>query len=440
MPEKLSEHNPVIVIGAGPAGLMAATEAALSGWPTVLLEKMPSPGRKLLITGNGRCNVTNSCDPGVLPDHIFNGAKFLRSVFSRFNNRDLVALLKNSGMTLVEEPGGKLFPASGKAADILDFFLQRAKAAGVQIISGMPVEEVILAQPIVTAKSGSGVPQVTGVRTGQGLLAASAVVLAAGGRSWPRTGSNGDGTRIAAAAGHSIVPERPALVPLVLMDQQLRSLQGIALRDIELQLKTGRTIAGSTRGDLLFTHFGVSGPAVLRLSRLLSEPWPDEQVSLLIDLLPELSAEAADRQLLQMLAAEPRRQLRNSLSSWLPAAFCPHLLRLADLPAELMNGRVTKAQRQQLLRAVKALRLQVNGSRGFREAIVTAGGVKLNEINPRTMASRLVSGLFLAGEVLNIDADTGGYNLQAAWSTGWLAGRSAAEYSLQRSSGPAIII
>ncbi|NLC84701.1 MAG: FAD-binding protein, partial [Ruminococcaceae bacterium] len=191
MPEKLSDRNPIIVIGAGPAGLMAAAEAALSGWPTVLLEKMSSPGRKLLITGNGRCNVTNSCEPAALPDHIFNGAKFLRSAFSRFNNRDLVALLKNNDLALVEEPAGKLFPASGKAADVLDFFLQRAQAAGVQIENGMPVEEIILTQPTATAESGSAVPQATGVRTGQGLLAASAVILTAGGRSWPRTGSNG---------------------------------------------------------------------------------------------------------------------------------------------------------------------------------------------------------------------------------------------------------
>ncbi len=441
---------PVIVIGAGPAGLMAATESALNGCHTILLEKMPRPGRKLLITGNGRCNVTNSCDPANLQDYFFSGAKFLRSAFSRFNNRDLAAMLRNGGLPLIEEPAGKLFPASSKAADVLDFLLRRAESAGVRILTSTSVTEIIVeysqaalnaeAETAEAKASGVQIPRVTGVRTSHGIMPAGAVVLAAGGRSWPHTGSNGDGTRLAATAGHTVAAERPALAPLILADQEFRQLQGLALQSVAIQLKVGGSIIGRNRGDMLFTHFGVSGPAILRLSRLLSEPWPDKKVQLLIDFLPDLDRATLDRQLLEMLAAEPRRQLHNSLTRYLPAAFTPHLLRLADLPPDLMNGRITGAQRLQLLEKLKSLPLQITGSRGWREAIVTAGGVNLKEINPRTMASRLISGLFLAGEVLDIDADTGGFNLQAAWSTGWLAGRSAAAYTLRTAAEPAILV
>ncbi len=442
--------RPVIVAGAGPAGLMAATEAALAGCPVVLLEKMPAPGRKLLITGSGRCNVTNACETAALTDHFFSGGRFLRSAFSRFSNRDLVRLLQEGGIGLIEEPEGKLFPASSKAADILAFLLRRATSAGVVIETGRTV------QAVLTDESGcvtgvrvdgddrtdggdqtsagdrtNGVDQtITGDRSGASIRPASAIILAMGGRSWPNTGSIGDGTRLAKALGHAIVPERPALVPLVLADLELRALQGLALRDIGLCLEIGGVPGEAVRGDLLFTHFGISGPAVLRLSRQLTDPWPAQPVQAVLDLLPGLRPEAADRALLDHLAAEPRRQVHNILTAWLPAAFTPHLLRLAGLPADLEGGRVSRSQRQQLLTALKSLRLTVSGSRGWREAIITAGGVDLKEVNPKTMASRLVRGLFFAGEMLDLDADTGGYNLQAAWSTGVVAGRSAAAYVL----------
>lgn len=413
-------RKPIIVVGGGPAGLMAAAEAALSGCPVVLLEKMPAPGRKLLITGSGRCNVTNACEMAALTDHFFSGGRFLRSAFSRFSNHDLARLLTAAGVPLTEAAEGKLFPASDKAADVLAFLLRRATDAGVVIETGQPVRAIL-------TEAG----HVCGVRTDGGERPAAAVILAMGGRSWPNTGSTGDGARLAAALGHHIVAERPALVPLVLADKQLFALQGLALRDIGLSLSIGSTITASVRGDLLFTHFGVSGPAVLRISRLLPDPWPAEPVEALLDLLPGFKPDDVDRLLLERFNAEPRRQVHNLLTTWLPAAFAQQLVRLAGLPADLEGGRVTRVQRQLLLTALKSLRLQVTGSRGWREAIITAGGVNLAEINPKTMASRLVEGLYMAGEMLDIDADTGGFNLQAAWSTGYIAGRSAAEYVLQ---------
>lgn len=431
--------RPVVVVGAGPAGLMAAAEAALAGCPVVLLEKMPAPGRKLLITGSGRCNVTNTCETAALTDQFFSGGRFLRGAFSRFSNRDLISLLSAAGIDLVEEPEGKLFPASGKAADILAFLLRRATAAGVLIESGRTVEAVFTDESgRVTGVrvNGRGDQKSSGDRSGAGdrmdggLQPASAVILAMGGRSWPNTGSTGDGTRLAAALGHHIVPERPALVPLVLADPELRALQGLALRDISLRLDIGGVAGDAVHGDLLFTHFGISGPAVLRVSRQLTDPWPAQPVQAVLDLLPSLRPEAADRALLDQLAAEPRRQVHNILTAWLPAAFTPHLLRLAGLPADLEGGRVSRSQRQQLLTTLKSLRLTVTGSRGWREAIITAGGVDLKQVDPKTLASRLVPGLYFAGEMLDLDADTGGYNLQAAWSTGVIAGRSAAAYVL----------
>ncbi len=421
--------SPVIVAGGGAAGLMAAAEAAQAGCRVLLFEKMPSPGRKLLITGNGRCNVTNACDTASLADHFFSGGRFLRGSLSRFSNRELISLLRRSGIDLVEEPEGKLFPASGQASDILDFLVRRALAAGVSINTGEAVRSIN-----VTHATTGGRRRVLSIITDKRTLEAGQVILAMGGRSWPWTGSSGDGTRLAAALGHRIAPERPALVPLIVPDPALHALQGVALRDVGLTLRIDGKDASQTKGDLLFTHFGVSGPAALRLSRLISDPFPSEPVDLVMDCLPETNPETVDLQIQNLLSREPRRKLRNMLpglfADRLPGAFVPHLLRLAGLD-ENMDGRgITRSQRQLMVASLKGCRLPVAGTRGWREAIVTAGGVDLKEVDPRTMASRLVDGLYFAGEILDIDADTGGYNLQAAWSTGAVAGRAAALHCL----------
>lgn len=415
---------PVIVAGGGPAGLMAAAEAARAGCPVLLLEKMPAPGRKLLLTGSGRCNVTNACEPALLMDHFFSGGRFLRGAFSRFSNRDLIALLQEAGIRLIEEPEGKLFPESGKAGDILAFLQDRATAAGVRILTGTAVRSIL-------TENG----QASAVGTDNQTIPACAVVLAMGGRSWPGTGSGGDGSRIAAALGHHIVTERPGLVPLRVPDPELHDLQGLALRDVRVSLLMDDKPAASSRGDLLITHFGVSGPAVLRVSRAIPDPFPDGRVSLVLDLLPDQTPDAIDHLLLDLLAREPRKLLRNALAAalpdGLPAAFIPTFLRLAGLPDDLDGRSVTRVQRRQLIDGLKNCRFPVDGTRGWREAIITAGGVDLTEVDPRTMASRLVAGVYLAGEMLDIDADTGGFNLQAAWTTGFVAGRSAAAHCLK---------
>lgn len=420
---------PVIVAGGGPAGLMAAAEAALAGCPVVLLEKMPSPGRKLLITGSGRCNITNACEPALLTDRFFSGGRFLRGAFSRFSNRDMAAMIQKAGIPLLEEPEGKLFPVSGEAGDILAFLLERARSAGVRILTGDPVRSIRIEPDPQTGR-----PRAVAVITDEQTYNAGAVILAMGGRSWPGTGSNGDGTRIAAALGHRIVAERPALVPMIVPDPDLQALQGVALRDIALTLSIDGKPISRQRGDLLFTHFGISGPTVLRLSRSIPDPFPTDPVEVAIDCLPDWDIAMLDRFLLDLLAREPKKLLRNALASampvTLPSAFIPQVLRLAGLPDDLDGRGVTREQRKRLADGFKACRLPVTGTRGWREAIVTAGGVDLSEVNPKTMASRLVDGLYLAGELLDLDADTGGYNLQAAWSTGFVAGRSAAAHCL----------
>jgi predicted Rossmann fold flavoprotein len=251
-----------------------------------------------------------------------------------------------------------------------------------------------------------------------------------GGRSWPGTGSSGDGARIAAALGHRIIAERPALVPMIVPDPALHALQGVAIRDVSVGLSIDGKLIGNQRGDLLFTHFGISGPAVLRLSRLIPDPFPTDPVEVVVDCLPDWTAARLDLFLLDLLAREPKKLLRNALAAaltvTLPSAFIPQMLRLAGQPDDLDGRGVTREQRRRLVEGIKACRIPVIGTRGWREAIVTAGGVDLAEVNPKTMASRLVDGLFFAGEMLDLDADTGGYNLQAAWSTGFVAGRSAA--------------
>jgi len=420
---------PVIVAGGGPAGLMSAAEAALAGCPVVLLEKMPAPGRKLLITGSGRCNVTNACEPALLTDRFFSGGRFLRGAFSRFSNRDLAAMLMKASIPLLEEPEGKLFPESGEAGDILAFLLERARSVGVQILTGMAVRS-IKTEP----DPRTGRPRVAAVMAGEQTFEAGAVILALGGRSWPGTGSSGDGTRIAAALGHRIVAERPALVPMVVPDPALHALQGVALRDISLTLSIGGISIGHQRGDLLFTHFGISGPTVLRLSRMIPDPFPTDPVEVAVDCLPDWDIATLDRFLLDLLARDPKKLLRNALAAampfTMPSAFIPQALRLAGLPDDLDGRGVTRELRRRIVDGFKACRMPITGTRGWREAIVTAGGIDLSEVNPKTMASRLVDGLYFAGELLDLDADTGGYNLQAAWSTGFVAGRSAAAHCL----------
>ncbi len=412
----------IIVIGGGAAGLMAAGRAAQDGASVLLLEKMARPGRKLSITGNGRGNLTNTAP---LPDflrHFRAGSGFLRAAFGQFFSADLLALLDSIGVRAVVEEDGRVFPARGDAGDVADRLAGWARASGVTIQAGTRVTALR-----VEAGAIRGVEAVREGEDAARFYPAAAVILATGGASYPGTGSSGDGFRLAAAAGHTIVPPRPALVPLVTAGEVAPQLQGLSLRDARPALWIAGRKAAESGGDVLFTHYGLSGPAILRLSRDAVAALDARQpVEVRIDLFPALDDSALDARLLALLADHPRQQVHNLLGELLPERLIPVLLGLADIPPETAGGQLPAANRRRLRGLLKGLPFGVTGQRGFKEAIVTAGGVDTREIDPRTLGSRRVAGLYLAGEVLDIDADTGGFNLQAAFSTGWVAGRAAA--------------
>ena len=418
------QENRVIVIGAGPAGLLAAISAASLGSPVLVLEKMSAPGRKLLLTGAGRCNLTNTADIREFLEHYFGQGRFLYPAFSCFFRPELLALLAEEGVPVIAEASGKVFPASGRASDILDALLRRARSFNVQIMVNQPVQNILSAHG-----------QITSVQTAQAEYPARAVILTAGGKSWPAAGSAGDGCRLAAELGHRLIPVRPALVPLVVEKDWVRGLSGLSCPAVRAVLLKDGQPAGQASGELLWTHFGLSGPVILRLSRDMADdersPAGKKPVwQIQLDLRPDLKASELLASLAASNAGKPRHLLKNALdgAGILPRALLLSLMQVCQIPNGLPASQTGKQQLQTIARTIKQLTLPVTSTRGFRESMVTAGGVDLREIDPRTMASRLVEGLFLAGEVIDLDGDTGGYNLQAAFSTGFLAGQSAAEY------------
>lgn len=407
----------VLVVGGGPAGLMAAGQAAATGARTTLVEKMSRPGRKLRITGKGRCNLTNVAPLADFCMHFGPNGRFLRPAFVGFFSADLIAFFEGMGVETVTERGGRVFPASDRAQDVVDALVRWVEEQGVILRTGTPVQGLLLEEQ-----------RVVGVRLARGeTIRADAVVLATGGASYPGTGSTGDGYRLAEAAGHTIVPIRPALVPLETAGDTASRLQGLSLRNVTVQVWVDGKKHAEAFGEMLFTHFGVSGPIILSLSRPVVDALrQDQRVSLSIDLKPALDEHKLDARLLRDLDAHGKRQFRSLLKGLLPGKLVPVFLTLTGIPPDRVGHQITSAERKRLLSTLKDLRLNVTGHRSLSEAIITAGGVATREVEPRTMASRLAEGLYFAGELLDIDADTGGYNLQAAFSTGWLAGRAAA--------------
>jgi len=407
----------VIVIGGGAAGLVAAGEAALAGAETLLFEKMDRPGRKLGISGNRRCNLTNVAPLPEFLSHFGPRGRFLRFAFSRFFTADLVALLKSLGVRTVVEDGGRVFPASGRAHDVVDALVGWAGRCGVKLRLRTPVERLITEQG-----------RLVGVQTaGARARKADAVIVATGGASYPATGSTGHGYRLAAAAGHTIVPIRPSLVPLEIAGAVAGSLQGLSLRDVSVRVLANGRQRAELSGEMLFTHFGVSGPAILSLSKQVVDALAaGGRVVLSIDLKPGLNERELDRLLLRELSSHGKQRVAGWLNRLLPKRLVLVCAQSTGILQAGLAHQVTAEERRRLRTWLKDFRLEVSGHRQFAEAMITAGGVETREINPRTMASRLVTGLYFAGEVLDIDADTGGYNLQAAFSTGWVAGRSAA--------------
>ncbi len=408
----------VIVVGAGAAGLMAAGQAAAQGAEALVLEKMDRPGRKLLISGKGRCNLTNAAPAAEFIAHFGPNGRFLRQAFARFFSDDLIALLAELDVPTVVERGGRVFPAGGEAGAVVAALHRWAVAQGASIRPRSPVEQLVVA-----ARRATGVR----LREAARVLEADAVVLAAGGASYPGTGSSGDGFRLAAAAGHTIVPIRPALVPLVTAGDSAQRLQGLSLRNVRVRVLVNGRRRAEEFGEMLFTHFGVSGPVILTLSGLIVDALSaGEPVALSIDLKPALDEQTLDERLQRDLRERARGTFATILRGLLPRKLIPLCVDQTAIAPQTPGHQITGAQRRRLRAWLKELRFEITGHRPLAEAIVTAGGVDLREIDPRTMASLLVPGLYFAGEVIDLAADTGGYNLQAAFSTGWLAGRSAA--------------
>ncbi|SPD72305.1 conserved hypothetical protein [uncultured Desulfobacterium sp.] len=411
----------IIVVGAGPAGLMAAGQAALCGADVLLLEKMNRPGLKLGITGKGRCNLTNI---GALSDSIARfgpNGRFLRQAFSRFFNSDLIAFFENLGVPVVTERGGRVFPASGKAKDIVAALVKWNKRCGVTFRSGSQVQGLLV-------EGG----RVVGIRVETQAYEACAIIIAVGGASYPATGSTGDGYHLARSVGHSIVRIRPALVPLEIEGDIAERLIDLSLKNIAVRLFVDGVKRAEAFGEMLFTSFGVSGPVILTLSRKAVDALiSGKGVELSIDLKPALDEARLDARLLRDLNSYGREPFRLILKGLLPVKMVPVCIGLTGIPEGKPANQITAEDRKRLRGRLKDLRLKVTGHRPFTEAIVTAGGVDLKEVDPRTMESRLIGGLYFAGEILDVDADTGGYNLQAAFSTGWVAGKAAAQSAMK---------
>jgi predicted Rossmann fold flavoprotein len=415
----------VIVVGAGAAGLMAAGQAAELGADTLLLEKMRRPGRKLRITGKGRCNLTNVVPLEEFIQRFGPNGVFLRQAFHQFFTPDLLAFLEELGVQTVTERGGRVFPASEHAQDVVDALVHWVRKQGVSLQARSPVERLLIEGDRV---AGVEVARNPVSPEKPGFYHAPAVVIATGGASYPATGSTGDGYRLAESVGHTIVPIRPALVPLETAGGIAERLQGLSLRNAAVRLRIDGQQQADAFGEMLFTHFGVSGPMILYLSKLAVDALrAGQKVELSIDLKPALDHKTLDARLLRDLDAQGKKHFQNLLKGLLPSKLIPVCIDLTGITAHTPAHQITAEERTRLRKCLKDFRLKVTGHRPFEEAIVTAGGVALDEIDPRTMESRLMKGLYFAGEVLDIDANTGGFNLQAAFSTGWVAGRTAAQ-------------
>lgn len=411
----MEDNRRVAVIGGGAAGMMAAIKAAENGAEVTLIERNDRPGKKLRITGKGRCNVTNACDTKEFLNHVPTNPRFLYSALSCFSTEDTVAFFEEAGVSLKVERGRRVFPVSDRAEDIVNALVKRVKAAGVKIVTGR-VDGI-------EARDGA----ICGCRIGQRLMEADAVIIATGGRSYPGTGSDGDGYRLAGELGHNVTPLIPSLVPLTSKSRICPSLQGLSLRNVALKVTdttTGKT-AYEDFGEMMFTHFGMTGPMILSASAHLSE-LSAGRYEAHIDLKPALDEKTLDARILSDFAKYANKDFINALSDLLPAKLIPVVVGLTGIDERKKVNSVTKEERGVLVRTVKDLRIRIDGFRPIAEAIVTKGGIDVKQIDPKTMESRLVSGLYFAGEVIDVDAYTGGYNLQIAFATGALSGQSAA--------------
>lgn len=402
----------ILVVGGGAAGMMAAVTAARRGKNVLLLEKNEKLGKKLFITGKGRCNLTNSAEVEELFAAVVSNPKFLYSSFYSFTNDQAIGFFEELGVKTKVERGGRVFPDSDHSSDVIRALEQEMKRLGVGISLRTEVKEIL-------TEDGHA----KGVRLSSGrTITADAVIVATGGISYPSTGSTGDGYRFARECGHKVTELSPALVPMEVKEWYAKELMGLSLRNIGILITDGKKKLYEEFGEMLFTHYGVTGPVILSASSIVGKKLKEHPLTLHINLKPALTEEQLDKRVLREFEANHNRQFKNAVDSLFPAKLKPVAIELSGIPEEKKVNEVTKEERLHFVRLIKDFRMTLTGLRGYNEAIITKGGVSVKEIDPGTMESKLVKGLYFAGEVLDLDAVTGGYNLQIAWSTGYLAG------------------
>ena len=409
----------IIVVGGGAAGLLAGIAATELGAQVMILEKMRTPGRKMLITGKGRCNITNNCEIAEIIRNLPGNGRFLNSALHRFSNDDMIYLLESHGLQTKVERGGRVFPVTDKAKDVVDTLLNIYREKGGKLLVDQTVSKILIEDGCVA-----------GVVTNDGnKYTADAVIITTGGASYPGTGSDGNGFTLAKACGHTIITLKPSLVPLESDSEYIKSLQGLSLRNVKASISCGEKVLASEFGEMLFTHFGFSGPIILSLSKAVAEAFAagNKDLDLIIDLKPALDVQKLDLRIQRDFANYLRKQLVNGMKDLLPGRLIPVVLDAAFLNPDKPINQISKEERSRLVYNLKNLSFPITGTRPLAEAIVTAGGVSTKEINPKTFESKIVKKLYFAGEVIDVDGYTGGYNLQAAFSSGYAAGYAAAQ-------------
>ncbi len=410
----------VLVIGGGPAGMMAAITAAENGNEVTILEKMPSFGKKLLITGKGRCNITSSLYMSEFIKKTPGNGKFLYSAFQNYTNADIIEFLKKQGLEVKEERGNRIFPVTDKSIDVLNCFKKRIDELKIKYKLETRVEKILIKNN-----------EVLGVRTNREIIQTDKIILATGGKSYPLTGSTGDGYKIARDLGHTIIPIKPALVPLEVYEkEECKKIQGLSLKNIAIKIidtDRKKTIYEDF-GEMVFTHFGISGPTILSGSAHLAK-YKDidyllkkRYIKITIDLKPALTEEHLDDRILRDFKEFKNKQFKNSLDKLLPQKMIPLIVELSGINPDKMVNEITKEERRHLVQLIKYFTITIKNFRPVEEAIITCGGISTKEINPKTMESKLIKGLYFAGEIIDVDAYTGGFNLQIAYSTGYTAG------------------
>ncbi len=406
-----------IVIGGGAAGMMAALAAADDEIEVELLEKNEKLGKKIYITGKGRCNVTNDCDPEVFFDNVVSNPKFLYSAFYTFTPTQIMELLQENGCALKVERGNRVFPVSDHSSDVIRTLQKALQSRKVRISFHKEVKELLIKDGMC-----KGVILTDGQK-----LSADAVVVATGGISYASTGSTGDGYEFAAKTGHKLAEVKPALVPFTVKESWPLSLQGLALKNISISLADGKKEIYQGFGEMLFTHFGISGPLILSASSYYGKKHYGKEIELFVDLKPALTKEQLDKRILREFEQKQNKQFKNALDGLLPSKMISVMIQLSGIAPDKFIHDITREERTSFVELLKKLPMTITGTRPFNEAIITQGGVSVKDINPSTMESKIVSNLYFAGEVLDLDALTGGFNLQIAWSTGYLAGNSIKE-------------